>query len=72
MEIINYEYELIDNLYERYNLSNNINHKNLNEYYIFNYIRYIKKTHDLIKNGLVSKKVYNKNTRQTSTQHYLK
>ena len=68
MEIINYEYELIDNLYERYNLNNNINHKNLNEYYIFNYIRYIKKTHDLIKNGLVGKNVYNKNTRQTSSE----
>ena len=59
MEIIDYEIELINNLYDRHKLYNNINHKNLNEYYIFNYIRYIKKTHDLIKTKQLSKKTYN-------------
>ena len=60
MEIIDYEIELINNLYDRHKLyNNNINHKNLNEYYIFNYIRYIKKTHELIKTKKLSKKTYN-------------
>ena len=59
MEIIDYEIELINNLYDRHKLYNNINHKKLNEYYIFNYIRYIKKTHDLIKTKQLSKKTYN-------------
>ena len=44
MDIINYEIKLINNLYEKYKLdNNNIKHQNIYQYYIFNYIIYLKK-----------------------------